>query len=737
MNLDNWSLRKKLRSNFLLFVICFLSAIITSLIGFKQVSKQFDEVAQDSVPDIVAILELKSSSKRLFAEIQGFVATGDEDEVEEFQEANELFDQWYQQWTVDKSDTAEFDLKLRMAEHKDRFNEFAQSIYELEFEKAQLLEEFVKHQELIEENTEDHHSEITHHLHDSLSHLYKHIYSAMLTSSEEEEEEHSNSSESEEDIHQDASLEELIISINERAAQLSSVSLTSSIQQVISIGKRLIEIDELVRETLESVEDYEEDILETLDKAVALQTTEVEQAFDLSSNIVDKFVVYISILAVVCLALSLFVFRYVTNLITSRLAILVNGVTEVTNGNLDAKTKVSGLDELGRLGHSFDIMTDSLRNTTVSKEYLDNIIRSMTESLIVTSESGTIEVVNSSTLQMLGYEKEDLLGKSISVLFHDSNETLQAALDGHPAPLRTESQYLTKSGKSIDILLSNSRLVDNFDKQLGIVFVAADISRLKQVQRELEETNTTLQTTQSQLIQASKLASIGELSAGVAHELNQPLMVIRNGGQMLERRHKKGTLDDDRLTKYIESVLTNSKRMMKIINHLRTFSRRSSTEFNAIDVNKVIHDSFFMVSEQLRLHDISVSLQISDTALQVLGEPNQLEQVILNLVGNARDALDSAGSVNKQLTITTQLSEDDDKFAEILVADNGHGIPEEVATQIFDPFYTTKEEGKGTGLGLSISYGIITAHHGTIDIAQTSEVGTTMRIRLPIINPNA
>ncbi|MFG0390568.1 hypothetical protein, partial [Vibrio sp. zbq_2] len=201
----------------------------------------------------------KSSSKRLFAEIQGFVATGDEDEVEEFQEANELFDQWYQQWTVDKSDTAEFDLKLRMAEHKDRFNEFAQSIYELEFEKAQLLEEFVKHQELIEENTEDHHSEITHHLHDSLSHLYKHIYSAMLTSSEEEEEEHSNSSESEEDIHQDASLEELIISINERAAQLSSVSLTSSIQQVISIGKRLIEIDELVRETLESVEDYEED----------------------------------------------------------------------------------------------------------------------------------------------------------------------------------------------------------------------------------------------------------------------------------------------------------------------------------------------------------------------------------------------------------------------------------------------------------------------------------------------
>ncbi|MFG0388699.1 PAS domain S-box protein, partial [Vibrio sp. zbq_2] len=141
-------------------------------------------------------------------------------------------------------------------------------------------------------------------------------------------------------------------------------------------------------------------------------------------------------------------------MITSRLAILVNGVTEVTNGNLDAKTKVSGLDELGRLGHSFDIMTDSLRNTTVSKEYLDNIIRSMTESLIVTSESGTIEVVNSSTLQMLGYEKEDLLGKSISVLFHDSNETLQAALDGHPAPLRTESQYLTKSGKSIDILLS-------------------------------------------------------------------------------------------------------------------------------------------------------------------------------------------------------------------------------------------------------------------------------------------
>lgn len=732
MNLDNWSLSRKLHLNFVLFLICFLLVVVISLVGFKQVKEQFNEVAQDSVPDIVAILELKSLSKRLFAEIQGFVATGDRDEIEEFEETYELFDQWYEKWTVDQSDELELGFKLAMLEHKNKFNEFAQSVYELEFEKSRLLEEYSRYQEKIEEETKEHGDEIEHQLHDYLSHLYRHVYNAILLDSGEEEDEESREESTptsvfENNKHKETTQEELITLINELTPQLASAELVSLVEKLIAIGNQLVFLNSEIHEVLESIEDYEEDILETLDKAVALQTTEVQQAFSTASYSVNLFVVYISIIGTICIVLSLFVFRYIAQSITTRVERLVATVLEVTNGNLEARAQIDGLDELGLLGRNFDAMTQTLSETTVSKEYLDNLLRNMSESLVVTSEVGVIQIVNNATLKLLEYEREELVGQNILILFDDS--VLPTTTEGD----YTETQFLTKSGMCIDIQLSSSRLLSRSDKGSDIVFVAADVSRLKQIQLELEKTNNNLQTTQSQLIQASKLASIGELSAGVAHELNQPLMVIRNGGQMLERRHKKGTLDEDKIKKYIESVLTNSKRMMKIIDHLRTFSRRSSTEFSAIDVNKVIHDSFFMVNEQLRLHDITVNMETSDIALHVNGEPNQLEQVVLNLIGNARDAMDSAGLKSKQLTISTQLSENDDQYAEILVSDNGNGIPEDAAKQIFDPFFTTKEEGKGTGLGLSISYGIIAAHQGEIDIAHTSIAGTTMRIRLPII----
>ena len=247
-----------------------------------------------------------------------------------------------------------------------------------------------------------------------------------------------------------------------------------------------------------------------------------------------------------------------------------------------------------------------------------------------------------------------------------------------------------------------------------------------------------LKTTQSQLVQTAKLASIGELASGVAHELNQPLMVIRGNAQLVERRLlKQHDLSTQQLTKFIDTATRNTKRMSNIINHLRSFSRHSSTEFASVSVGSIINDTFLMIGEQLRLRGVNVIRLFSKETPIVKGNANQLEQVFLNLMSNAADAFESKSWRNskkrrsKRLIIVTRAKAGNAGQVEILFRDNGEGIPPEHLDTIFDPFFTTKETGKGTGLGLSISYGIIKNHARKIEVMKTNPRGTTFRILLP------
>lgn len=261
----------------------------------------------------------------------------------------------------------------------------------------------------------------------------------------------------------------------------------------------------------------------------------------------------------------------------------------------------------------------------------------------------------------------------------------------------------------------------------------------RRAQQELRESYEKLKETQNQLVQSAKLASIGELTAGVAHELNQPLMIIRTTAQLISQKLHKDTLNTDYLREKLESVERNTKRMMNIINHLRTFSRQTKGEFEPVDINKIIQSSFLMIGEQLKIRDIKVIRDLAEDLPKVHGDDNQLEQVILNLLNNSRDAIESKlaaresdTELQKNIVITTRVPSDAKDQIEILFKDTGCGIPQESLKNIFDPFYTTKEVGKGTGLGLSISYGIIQNHNGEIDIEKTGPEGTTFRIRLPL-----
>ena len=335
----------------------------------------------------------------------------------------------------------------------------------------------------------------------------------------------------------------------------------------------------------------------------------------------------------------------------------------------------------------------------------------------------------------------------------------------------------------------------------GMLFVVEFISYftsdlLRKARRDLQDKNVELEEkarelikTQAQLIHSGKLASIGEFASGVAHELNQPLMVLRGTAQLVSRHFGKNRLAPDKLLEELEPIERNTKRMMNIINHLRVFSRQSQPDLKPVDVNQIIEDSFLMVGEQLRLLNIEVKKELDADLPKTKGDANQLEQVFLNLITNARDAILQRSEVRGRrsgvsgkkskyrgrLEITTRMGQTDNqpfdsghgcerhdlsrsalssqpkgsptsrverqstvnnqqsqKFVEILIRDNGGGIPSDKIDKIFDPFFTTKEVGKGTGLGLSISYGIIQDHKGEIEVAETGTEGTTFRIRLPI-----
>ena len=263
-----------------------------------------------------------------------------------------------------------------------------------------------------------------------------------------------------------------------------------------------------------------------------------------------------------------------------------------------------------------------------------------------------------------------------------------------------------------------------------------EIEKRKTMEHAATEMLMELKEMQSQLIQSAKLASIGELASGVAHELNQPLMVIRANVQLMMRTVDKDLRDREQPLGLVEA---NTKRMMNIINHLRTFSRQAKEKFEPVDVNNTIEGSLLMVGEQLRLRNIDLKLELMEDLPKISGNVNQLEQVILNLLTNARDAIEALGTGSKRIgviKISTGTSGEDGDSVEVLVRDTGEGITGEDLKRIFEPFFTTKEVGDGTGLGLSISYGIIKDHHGTIDVAETGVGGTTFRLRLPVLALN-
>ncbi len=258
-------------------------------------------------------------------------------------------------------------------------------------------------------------------------------------------------------------------------------------------------------------------------------------------------------------------------------------------------------------------------------------------------------------------------------------------------------------------------------RQLDVLMAQTAIALTNaQLYEDLQQQMHALQRTQQQLVQSAKLAAIGELAAGVAHELNSPLTVILGHAQMLAAKAEP----DSALSAKLHKIEDEALRASKITRGLLDFSRRREPMHEPVSVNTLVPRALELIGSKLRGRDIKVQTRLDQRAQAIRGDADQLTQVLINLTGNAIDAMEAGGT----LTIATFAADD---AIELFVTDTGTGMAPEQVSQIFEPFYTTKPEGKGTGLGLSVTLGILKSHGGTIAVDSEPGRGTTMRVRLP------
>ena len=267
---------------------------------------------------------------------------------------------------------------------------------------------------------------------------------------------------------------------------------------------------------------------------------------------------------------------------------------------------------------------------------------------------------------------------------------------------------------------SNLRLENSRKAMIHIM------SDLRETTAEVQRREQELREKQEQLVQAGKLATLGELTTGVAHELNNPLnnigLFIGNAIDLIEL----GMADPQQISQELHNAMQQVRKATEIISHLRTFGRAAPVSYEPVAVNQVVRRAISLIREQLRLRQIEVVLRFPAEDVIVTGNPIQLEQVFLNLLTNARDAMVDAE--RKVITISCTPGEN---IVEISFCDTGPGIPAELKQRIFDPFFTTKEVGAGTGLGLSITYGIVKDHQGTIVVESLPGEGACFLLQLP------
>ncbi|MFH1640907.1 MAG: ATP-binding protein, partial [Candidatus Omnitrophota bacterium] len=330
---------------------------------------------------------------------------------------------------------------------------------------------------------------------------------------------------------------------------------------------------------------------------------------------------------------------------------------------------------------------------------------------------------------MFKMSPEEIIGKSCYEILHGKNELLDTC--PHKQVLETKKTSraeLFEPKLGIYQELSVSPIFDEAGEIIATVHISKDITERKKAEQQLQDAYQKLKETQQQLIQSSKMAAMGQLVAGVSHELNQPLTGIKGFAQaVLMDLEASSPLRLD-----LQKIVEQADRMDSIIKNLRLFARKSEFRKEELDINKPLQDSLMLLRQQLKVHNIQLTTHLEENLPKIIGDINQLQQVFLNLLTNARDAIDSSKRpTGGEIIVKTSLNKDKNSL-EIIIQDTGCGIPKKNLDYIFNPFFTTKSTSGSMGLGLSIVYSIIEEHKGSIEVKSQEGKGTDFKIALPI-----
>lgn len=355
---------------------------------------------------------------------------------------------------------------------------------------------------------------------------------------------------------------------------------------------------------------------------------------------------------------------------------------------------------------------------------LNAILEASADPMVVYDDQGLATFVNPSFTRVFGWQPQEVIGRRIPFVPEDQASMVHdgiARLFSTGGTVTLETKRLTKDGRLLNIALRAAGIPGESGKITGMVVNLTDVSQTKNLE--------------AQLRQSQKMEALGTLAGGIAHDFNNILCAIMGYAELAQFHSSQGQPDGEQL----DQVLKGVERAQSLVKQILTFGRKGDADLRPMSLNKYVHETMKLVESSLPKM-ISIELHLQPALQLVNADPNQMEQVILNLATNASDAMPEGG----RLTIETNNIALDDEYCQhrlgvqpgryviLTVSDTGEGIAPDIIEHIYEPFFTTKEVGKGTGLGLAMVYGIVKGHGGIMNCYSEPGLGTTFRIYLPV-----